>query len=169
MWASAPAELGRSRRSGCRRDRRAFAVPPIDPQRSGSGAVAETLASISTNPHPTFQLATETSDNCQRSAHPDKTRQICAIPIRAAPVFRPNFPVRGNFCPQSAFSFGPCTARFLFGKTEKKMGGVFPTPQHGADPSPARGADPSQHPIFWREQPCHTTLHLSPWAAPRTR
>ena len=25
---------------------------------------------------------------------------------------------------QAAFSFGPCTARFLFGKTEKKMGGA---------------------------------------------
>ena len=26
--------------------------------------------------------------------------------------------------PKAFFSFGPCTARFLFGKTEKKMGGV---------------------------------------------
>ena len=28
------------------------------------------------------------------------------------------------------FSFGPCTARFLFGKTEKKMGGALPSYQH---------------------------------------
>ena len=35
-------------------------------------------------------------------------------------------------CAQKAFfSFGPCTARFLFGKTEKKMGGALPSHQHG--------------------------------------
>ena len=28
------------------------------------------------------------------------------------------------------FSFGPCTARFLFGKIEKKMGGALPSYQH---------------------------------------
>ena len=28
------------------------------------------------------------------------------------------------------FSFGPCTARFLFGKTDKKMGGALPSYQH---------------------------------------
>ncbi len=34
-------------------------------------------------------------------------------------------------CDQKAFfSFGPCTARFLFGKTEKKMGGALPSYQH---------------------------------------
>ena len=32
---------------------------------------------------------------------------------------------------QAAFSFGPCTARFLFGKTEKKMGGALPSHPHG--------------------------------------
>ena len=29
--------------------------------------------------------------------------------------------------PKAFFSFGPCTARFLFGKTEKKMGGALPS------------------------------------------
>ena len=39
---------------------------------------------------------------------------------------------------QAPFSFGPCTARFLFGKTEKKMGGASPLdkPPAGAE-SPA--------------------------------
>ena len=32
--------------------------------------------------------------------------------------------------PKAFFSFGPCTARFLFGKTEKKMGGALPSYQH---------------------------------------
>ena len=31
---------------------------------------------------------------------------------------------------KAVFSFGPCTARFLFGKTEKKMGGALPSYQH---------------------------------------
>ena len=30
---------------------------------------------------------------------------------------------------EAFFSFGPCTARFLFGKSEKKMGGAFPAPK----------------------------------------
>ena len=49
---------------------------------------------------------------------------------------------------QAAFSFGPCTARFLFGKTEKKMGGAlgqagnpagFPVQWGGLPPAPGRG------------------------------
>ena len=44
-----------------------------------------------------------------------------------APIRRP--PSRGGPLHRSApnaFLFGPCTARFLFGKTEKKMGGACP-------------------------------------------
>ena len=33
--------------------------------------------------------------------------------------------------PKAAFSFGPGAARFLFGKTEKKMGGALPSHPHG--------------------------------------
>jgi hypothetical protein len=33
--------------------------------------------------------------------------------------------------PKAAFSFGPGAARFLFDKTEKKMGGALPSHPHG--------------------------------------
>ena len=41
------------------------------------------------------------------------------------------------------FSFGPCTARFLFGKIEKKMGGALPSHHHGCH-SPSNGTAPSR-------------------------
>ena len=45
-----------------------------------------------------------------------------------APIRRPPCARRATApkCAQAAFSFGPCTARFLFRKTEKKMGGASP-------------------------------------------
>ena len=45
-----------------------------------------------------------------------------------APIRRPPCARRAAApeCAQAAFSFGPCTARFLFRKTEKKMGGASP-------------------------------------------
>ena len=46
---------------------------------------------------------------------PRRRQEVCACADRPAEAF---------------FSFGPCTARFLFGKTEKKMGGALPSYQH---------------------------------------
>ena len=40
----------------------------------------------------------------------------------------------GQVLAQAFFSFGPCTARFLFGKTKKKMGGALPGHHHGNNP-----------------------------------
>ena len=49
-------------------------------------------------------------------AFPRRRQEVCACADRPAKAF---------------FSFGPCTARFLFGKIEKKMGGALPSHQHG--------------------------------------
>ena len=76
---------------------------------------------------------------------------------------------------QAAFSFGPCTARFLFRKTEKKMGGCIPLdkppcgsrdpvaagrrphppPYQGASPHPRSAKSPHFHafPRFSLENP----------------
>ena len=52
--------------------------------------------------------------------------------------------------PKAVFSFGPCTARFLFHKMEKKMGGASPLdkPPCGSRHSPGRrNGGPTPHPI----------------------
>ena len=56
-------------------------------------------------------------------ASPNRSRHRYANPRCARRVTAPERV-------QAAFSFGPCTARFLFGKTEKKMGGALPSYQH---------------------------------------
>ena len=46
-----------------------------------------------------------------------------------------NFARTCKVATKAAFSFGPCTARFLFRKTEKKMGVHLPSHQHGCFPA----------------------------------
>ena len=56
-----------------------------------------------------------------------------------APIRRPPCARRAAApeCAQAAFSFGPCTARFLFRKTEKKMGGAsWPDKPPWREPAP---------------------------------
>ena len=66
-----------------------------------------------------------------------------------APIRRPPYSAEARTCQsattKAAFSFGPCTARFLFLKTEKKMGGASPLdkPPAGAE-APERGPSPSK-------------------------
>ena len=58
-----------------------------------------------------------------------------------APIRRPpysNFARTCKVATKAVFSFGPCTARFLFGKTEKKMGGALPSYQHSCHPPAKR-------------------------------
>ena len=59
---------------------------------------------------------------------PRRRQEVCAGADRSAEAF---------------FSFGPCTARFLFGKIEKKMGGALPSHHHGCH-SPSNGTAPSR-------------------------
>ena len=59
---------------------------------------------------------------------------------------------RRRSAPKAVFSFGPCTARFLFHKMEKKMGGASPLdkpPCGSRDPVAAvrRPAFPAQRPL----------------------
>ena len=67
------------------------------------------------------------------------SRQICTAPRRARRIVLANTQAPSHADsrtarrhegagarPKAFFSFGPCTARFLFGKTEKKMGGALP-------------------------------------------
>ena len=69
--------------------------------------------------------------------------QACTAPRRARRTVPANPQAPSHADPRTArrragaearlkafFSFGPCTARFLFGKTEKKMGGALPSYQH---------------------------------------
>ena len=51
-----------------------------------------------------------------------------------------NFARMCKVATKAVFSFGPCTARFLFHKMEKKMGGASPLdkPPAGADTPPGR-------------------------------
>ena len=46
---------------------------------------------------------------------PRRRQEVCACADRPAEAF---------------FLFGPCTARFSFGKTKREMGGAFPSYQH---------------------------------------
>ena len=68
-----------------------------------------------------------------------------------APIRRPpysNFARTCKVATKAAFSFGPCTARFLFGKTEKKMVGASPldSPSCGSRLPPAAVRRPKKHP-----------------------
>ena len=56
---------------------------------------------------------------------------------------------------QAAFSFGPCTARFLFRKTEKKMGGCIPLdkPPCGSRDPVAAVRRPVTHQSRWSLRP----------------
>ena len=93
---------------------------------------------------------------------PRRRQEVCACADRPAEAF---------------FLFGPCTARFSFGKTKREMGGALGQAGNPAefrvqwDAPPAPGpAGPILHQsIDWRNRSCHTTFPLSPWAAPRTR
>ena len=84
---------------------------------------------------------------------------------------------RAKLRPKAVFSFGPCTARFLFHLVEKKMGVHLPSHQHGCHSAFNGTHSPRRAPaglfrdqsIDWRNQPCHITFPLSLWAAPRTR
>ena len=51
-----------------------------------------------------------------------------------------NYALSQSVATKAVFSFGPCTARFLFHKMEKKMGGASPLdkPPAGADTPPGR-------------------------------
>ena len=54
-----------------------------------------------------------------------------------APIRRPPYSNFARMCKvatKAVFSFGPCTARFLFHKREKKMGGALPSYQHSCFP-----------------------------------
>ena len=56
---------------------------------------------------------------------------------------------------EAFFSFGPCTARFLFGKIEKKMGGALPSHHHGCHSSVQWDAPPVP-PRNTESAPAHT-------------
>ena len=80
--------------------------------------------------------------------------------FRPAPAFWAKFARTGKFSPQRLFSFGPCTARFLFSAQPKRENGgciaqpsswlkstppvratTKPRPKGGLPPSRPRGAD----------------------------
>ena len=94
-----------------------------------------------------------------------------------APIRRPPCARRAAApeCAQAAFSFGPCTARFLFRKTEKKMGGASPLdkpPCGSRDPVAAvrRPVSPAQRPLT--DPPAtaawtYTAARPGPGTAPR--
>ena len=61
-------------------------------------------------------------------ASPNRSRHRYADPRTAT------LHVCAKLRPKAVFSFGPCTARFLFHKMEKKMGGALPSYQHSCFP-----------------------------------
>ena len=76
---------------------------------------------------------------CAKPPHAGAERSECPSPARAGRrlTLSSSEPIQKSLvCKQTCtqvqilrqafFSFGPCTARFLFGKTEKKMGGALP-------------------------------------------
>ena len=65
------------------------------------------------------------------------TTPTCQGILLKPPCFGQIFPQRGKILAASAFSFGPCTARFLFGAVEKEMGGASPRTGSGAPLTPA--------------------------------
>ena len=78
-----------------------------------------------------------------------------------APIRRPPSRAEGHCTGArlAAFSFGPCTARFLFHKMEKKMGGASPLdkPPAGADTPPGRRDGGPSHPLL---RQAHLPLRL---------
>ena len=109
---------------------------------AAAGRLRKPLRQYPANPHPMFQLRLkrQTIANVQRTRI--KLGKSAPSRFRRPPHFGQISPHRGNFWPQSAFSFGPCTARFLFGATEKKMGGAFPSAATRRNPIPARQGGP---------------------------
>ena len=59
-------------------------------------------------------------------------------PAMTTPVLRKKAP-KVPALRMNAFSFGPCTARFLFGAVEKEMGGASLPGEAGYPPSPEEG------------------------------
>ena len=78
-------------------------------------APAPRESAIKPVPHPAAPVG-EPSQTRRHHLTPTPVQQLCT---RGA-----------KLRPKAFFSFGPCTARFLFGKTEKKMGGALPSYQH---------------------------------------
>ena len=69
--------------------------------------------------------------NCQVSAVPRRARRTVPANPQAPSHADPRTARRRAGAEarlKAFFSFGPCTARFLFGKTEKKMGGGMDQP-----------------------------------------
>ena len=89
------------------------------------------------NPFSTLVPAPMPSDAGTHSYLPPcKAQPVESLQIPTAPVTPPPHPPTCTLRVQvgalkAPFSFGPCTARFLFGKTEKKTGGASPVPPRG--------------------------------------
>ena len=83
-----------------------------------------------------------------------------------------NFARMCKVATKAVFSFGPCTARFLFHKMEKKMGGASPLdkPPAGAEPLSIPAPFHRSHKTtsaaasFCGRHRCH--FHRSPWTIP---
>ena len=85
------------------------------------------------------------SCNPMTSAPAPRESAIKPVPYPAAPVGEPSRTCRHHLTPppvqrggtnvpervKAFFLFGPCTARFSFGKTKREMGGALPSHQHG--------------------------------------
>ena len=69
----------------------------------------------------TIRHGTAVTGVAEESSVPEGRPKSGQAPIRRPPCARR---ATAPECAQAAFSFGPCTARFLFRKTEKKMGGA---------------------------------------------
>ena len=81
---------------------------------------------------------------CQ--TQPAEDRQFTLALVQASPRTLGEFDPRGQIPPQRLFSFGPCTARFLFSAQPKREnGGCIAQPSSWLkSPPPARASSPPQ-------------------------
>ena len=63
---------------------------------------------------------------------PDGQSKSALAPIRRPPYS--NFARTCKVATKAFFLFGPCTARFSFGKTKREMGRALPSYQHSCFP-----------------------------------
>ena len=78
------------------------------------GAPAPRESAFKSIPHPAAPVG-ESSQIRRHHLTPTPVQQLCTYVQSSTKAF---------------FLFGPCTARFSFGKTKREMGGALPSYQH---------------------------------------
>ena len=95
----------------------------------------------------------------QRVSVPDRRAGQPAIPRR-----RQEVSACADRPAEAFFLFGPCTARFSFGKTKREMGGALPSYHHSCH-SPPNGADSRPPPAGANDQYFRASFTWARWSS----